>query len=173
MGQALNTTTTSLSALNLTKVRFSPCGSSTLSVMPFAPETCESACSRCSGAFINRCRGVGAIFTLISAPMAFAPLSPAVSFSSLSARTRFSAQLPCSSGLSMPSAMYWFASQAAVSVSWAPGEVSSMKVRIGLRRLVRSSSRTSGTSLCVEARVWERERYSMGGWGEENGWVDA
>jgi hypothetical protein len=42
-----------------------------------------------------------------------------------------------------------------------------------LRRLVRSSSSTSGTSLCEEARVWGRERYSIGGCEELEGCVEA
>ena len=77
------------------------------------------------------------------------------------ARWKFSLQLACHPFTPRPS--YRSASQGAISVSCAPGLVSSTSSRIGRRSCVTSFVPTCGQRRLVAARVWHIDMYSRRG----------
>jgi len=139
--------------------------------------------------FMKRFRGAGTVLIVTSAPTALAPLRPARLFSSSRARTRFSAQEPCSypiksaskfkihlftdAGMrltchfSTPNPLYLAGSQAGISVSCtpppSPPAESSTSVKIGSRRFVTSVSFTLGRRCKVAARECDILINSIGG----------
>lgn len=72
---------------------------------------------------------------------------------------RLSTQLAWYVSSGTPSCRYRGRSHAGIKVSWIPGEVSCISLRIGVRWLVTRVSPGRGERWRVEARVWDVERW--------------